>query len=60
MADNIFRFSPLWAKPGDIERLHGTNERIGIEDYKRAIYFYCQYILNEGKKDPLIPLPRKQ
>jgi carboxypeptidase PM20D1 len=60
ITDNIYRFTPLWAKPGDVERLHGTNERIGINDYKKAIQFYCQYILNSGKKDGLILLPRKQ
>jgi carboxypeptidase PM20D1 len=30
IADSIYRFSPVRAKPEDLSRLHGTNERIAV------------------------------
>jgi carboxypeptidase PM20D1 len=30
--------------PGDLNRLHGTNERIGVASYAEAIRFYAQLI----------------
>ena len=30
----------------DIQRLHGTNERIRVADYKRVIQFYVALIKN--------------
>jgi carboxypeptidase PM20D1 len=43
---NVFRFLPIRLNAADIERMHGTNERIAISDYERAIRFYRQLILN--------------
>jgi carboxypeptidase PM20D1 len=33
VADNVFKFSPVRAKPEDLKRFHGTNERISIDNY---------------------------
>jgi carboxypeptidase PM20D1 len=39
-----YRFSPLWVRPDDLIRVHGTNERIAVDDYARAVDFYTQLI----------------
>lgn len=40
VADDIYRFNLVRYEKKDIERLHGNNERIREEDYKRMIWFY--------------------
>ncbi len=37
---------PARLEPRDLERMHGTNERIAVRDYERAIRLYRQLILN--------------
>lgn len=39
-----YRFSPIWVRPEDLSRVHGTDERIGVDDYARAVDFYMQLI----------------
>lgn len=46
LSDNIFRFIPLRAEESDLERVHGTNERLSIDNYKEMIFFYFQLIKN--------------
>ena len=36
----VFRFSPMVVKPTDLSRIHGTDERMPVADYLRAIAFY--------------------
>jgi carboxypeptidase PM20D1 len=43
---NIYRFAPLNINSEDMSRMHGLNERVKIEDYKRGIGFYYQLIKN--------------
>ena len=43
---NVYRFSPIQMSQDDRMRLHGTNERIMIEDYLQAVRFYQQLIRN--------------
>jgi acetylornithine deacetylase/succinyl-diaminopimelate desuccinylase-like protein len=43
---NIFRFMPVRLTSRDLERMHGTNERIAVRDYERAVRLYRQLILN--------------
>jgi carboxypeptidase PM20D1 len=43
---DIDRFLPIRVKPGDLERIHGTNERVGIESYGEAVRFYAQLLRN--------------
>jgi len=40
IADDAYRFGPLELTLEDTRRLHGVNERIGIENYGKAIDFY--------------------
>ena len=48
LTSNIYRFSPLRAAHDDIDRVHGTNERISIENYGEMIQFYAQVIQNSA------------
>jgi carboxypeptidase PM20D1 len=40
LADNVYRFSPVRARPEDLARFHGTDERISIANYGQMIAFY--------------------
>jgi carboxypeptidase PM20D1 len=42
-----YRFMPLLMDQNDIERLHGTNERIGTAAYQDVIRFYVQLLRTE-------------
>ena len=46
VSTSIYRFSPIWVGPGDLERVHGTDERVSIEDHERSVSFYIQLIRN--------------
>jgi carboxypeptidase PM20D1 len=49
ISDHIFKFSPVRAKPEDLPRFHGTNERIGSGNLAELIRFYHR-LLTEGAK----------
>ena len=40
ISDHVFRFSPVRAKPEDLARFHGTNERISVDNLAELIRFY--------------------
>ncbi len=40
VASAIYRFLPVRASPAELTRFHGTDERIAVADYARAIAFY--------------------
>jgi carboxypeptidase PM20D1 len=46
LARNVYRFSPIRLSPEDLPRIHGTDERISVEDYTRVVLFYTQFIRN--------------
>lgn len=46
LSDAVFRFLPMRVTPEDLDRIHGTDERIAIRDYLAAIRFYRQLLLN--------------
>ena len=46
VADNTYRFLPTYLREGDVERIHGIDERISVEDYKNSIIFYARLIQN--------------
>jgi len=48
IADNVYKFSPVRAKPEDLKRFHGTNERISTANYVELIQFYHQLISNSA------------
>ncbi len=46
VAANVYKFSPVRARPEDLKRFHGTNERISTANYVELIQFYHQLIGN--------------
>jgi carboxypeptidase PM20D1 len=42
---NVFRFLPVRLGPRDLERMHGTDERISIQEYEEAIRTYRQLLV---------------
>lgn len=42
LSRNIYRFVPVRVKEGDLARVHGTNERVGVENYGEVVRFYAQ------------------
>lgn len=45
LTNNIFRFMPVRINDEDLKRIHGTNERIRIEDLKNVVRFYHQIVI---------------
>lgn len=52
IADHIYRFSPVRAKPEDLSRFHGTNERIATANLAELARFYHQLIRNASLERP--------
>jgi carboxypeptidase PM20D1 len=46
VSDHIYRFSPVRAKPEDLSRFHGTNERIATSNLAELVRFYHQLLRN--------------
>jgi carboxypeptidase PM20D1 len=40
VAENVYRYQPIMLNADDLERPHGLNERISIENFERTIRFY--------------------
>lgn len=40
VADNVYRFTPVRAKPEDLQRFHGTDERLSVDNLAEMIRFY--------------------
>ena len=41
LSDNIYRFSPAFLLPEDIDRFHGINERISVKNYNQVKNRFC-------------------
>jgi carboxypeptidase PM20D1 len=46
LARNTYRFLPIRLGPQDLSRLHGTNERIRMDNYLEVVRFFAQLIRN--------------
>ncbi len=44
VSENIFRFTPFIIQGEDTDRIHGTNERISIENINRCVDFFMDMI----------------
>lgn len=40
IADNVYRFTPFRMGPTDLQRIHGTGERVRVDDADPAVAFY--------------------
>lgn len=49
ISKNIYRFLPIQIPNSEIKRFHGTDERLSVEQYKQAVRFYRQLMLNACK-----------
>ena len=50
LSECIYRFAPITYTSEDLKRLHGINERIGIEDFENGIRFYYGLIKHFGSE----------
>ncbi|HEX9940402.1 MAG TPA: M20 family peptidase [Thermoanaerobaculia bacterium] len=46
LSRNVYRFAPVRMKAEDLSRIHGTNERVGVENYGEVVRFYAQLLRN--------------
>jgi carboxypeptidase PM20D1 len=44
VAEQAYRFAPMRARPEDLARAHGTNERLAVANYGEMIRFYATVI----------------
>lgn len=44
VADNVYRFVPIWFTRNDVGRVHGTNERLSVDNLEKIIKFYALVI----------------
>jgi carboxypeptidase PM20D1 len=49
VADDVYRFQPLVLSLREIEMIHGTNERLTLENLRRMIEFYAQVIATASR-----------
>jgi carboxypeptidase PM20D1 len=49
VAEQAYRFAPMRARPEDVPRAHGTNERIAVANYAEMIRFYAT-LLREAER----------
>ncbi|MBI4254589.1 MAG: M20/M25/M40 family metallo-hydrolase [Candidatus Rokubacteria bacterium] len=54
ITDGAYRFRPLQLTAPDLNRIHGTNERLAIDSYGGLIKFYVQ-LLRNGAGDATDP-----
>jgi carboxypeptidase PM20D1 len=52
LSRNIYRFMPIRITREDTIRIHGTDERLAVEDYAHAVTFYAQLIRNADDMPP--------
>jgi carboxypeptidase PM20D1 len=51
LTENAFRFLPLRLTSQDLERMHGSDERVAIRDYYTAIRIYRQLLVDAAAID---------
>ena len=49
ICEGVYRFLPVQITKTDLKRIHGKNERISKDNYKKTIRFYYQLIKNLDK-----------
>ncbi len=48
LSGEIFRFTPMLISAEDLDRMHGTNERLSLENVERGVRFYIELISEPG------------
>lgn len=44
LCDNVYRFTPIVANKADMQRVHGVNERLSIDNLDKMIKFFIQLL----------------
>jgi len=44
IAENVYRFAPEWVVQSEYKRIHGTGERLSLENLGRMVRFFAQLI----------------
>ena len=47
---NVLRFSPMRIEKTDMARVHGTNERVGVDNLAELVTFYTTLVRNADKR----------
>lgn len=50
ISKNTYRFLPVQITSEDLNRMHGTNERVSVKNYIKAIKFYAEVIKESNTK----------
>jgi carboxypeptidase PM20D1 len=51
VSENVYRFQPILLNAEDLERPHGLNERISIENFERMVRFYTSLMEAGAMRD---------
>ncbi|RSD29056.1 M20 family peptidase [Mesobacillus subterraneus] len=51
IAENTYRFLPVQLTSDDLNRMHGTNEHVSIENFLNAIQFYMEVIKESNRNE---------
>jgi carboxypeptidase PM20D1 len=46
VSPNVFRFTPVRLDKEDLTRIHGTNERVGVDNMAELVAFYTKLVRN--------------
>ena len=49
LTPHVYRFTPTRLALSDLTRVHGTDERLSIDNYAELIRFYCQLLRNSTR-----------
>jgi carboxypeptidase PM20D1 len=49
VSNNTYRFLPVQITAVDLNRMHGTNEHVSIDNYLNSIKFYVELIKETNK-----------
>jgi carboxypeptidase PM20D1 len=50
LTDNIYRFAPIAASLDELKMIHGTNERMTLDDLRRTVDFYARLVATTAGK----------
>lgn len=50
LTPNVYKFAPIVGRRDTLALMHGTNERIGVEDYGNAIRFFVHLLRNSQRE----------
>lgn len=48
LATDVYRFSPTWVRSEDTARIHGTNERVSLDNLGLYVRFYHRLLTHSG------------